>query len=229
MKKITGSLVAALLCVGLASGVQFRPALTEEATFLGATHILDIQHSDLTETNLNTAQTLTFNVSAKQTVELIMMSLAESFNAGDNATGSVAVVVGDSAGADFYLDSTELNSNQSGIVWRKFGRSAQSAVGTTTSIVYAATNDPSITLNVTTVTNEINGTNYVMVTDVAVDTATLTSKTQTVVSAVSNVDSSAGRKVYTSKDMVKVKFTPNSENSLSENSTGKVRFYFRIK
>ncbi|MDD8011871.1 MAG: hypothetical protein PHX05_00135 [Acidobacteriota bacterium] len=382
MKKLTAILMATLLVGWLAGpgwGASVRPITIQERSYAGATHVVTIDHSDLTETNADTAQALTsLAVTSKQRVELVAMELVTAFNAGNNATGSVAVTVGDgAAGADFYLDSTELNSNMTEI-WQKYGRAWQ---GTTTETInYAKTNDPTVTVSYITmdadmlaatndpavavtlnteainvadtndpavavtlnteainvadtndpavavtlntetinvadtndpafvitlhtakgydstgaaitnaageevewVTNVLvtatltakavdlptNATATATLTAKAVDlptnataTATLTAKavdlptnataTATLTPSAENryligatatatvtkgsltavtalVDNTYGRKVYTADDTVDFTFTPNSENALSENSAGEVRFYFRI-
>ncbi len=332
MKKIllTGLLVAAVC----ASGSTFRPVLEQERSYVGATHVATITHADLTETNADTAQKIELiGVKAKQRVELIGMELVEAFNAGDNLTGSVTVVVGDGAsGSDFYLDSTELDSNKTEI-WNKFGRAYQgvttatslnvtnvsvaseidcldsitpsyaavlSAIGTpatsnaitgfashTTASVLTGLGNPTTinalinaTLELQTATFTVSETEYTVVTNVTIsltdsaavagyastttaDAITALGTAQTVaavtgyspttnnvVSAItSNVitaaktlgletesqtrvtalsDGAAGRKVYTSDDTIDFTFTPNSENALSENTTGELRFYFKI-
>ena len=123
-----GALLAGLIATGdCAFGAEYHPVLEQERGFVGATHVATFTYADMTETNVNTSQTISnlFNVAAKQRVELIGMELVTAFNAGNNATGSVLVTVGDgAAGADFYLDSTELDSNKTE-VWSKFGRAYQ--------------------------------------------------------------------------------------------------------
>jgi hypothetical protein len=309
MKKLMGMLLAAGLLAGQTWAASVRPVTIQERAFVGATHVVTIDHSDLTETNTATAQTLTsLSVAAKQRVELIGMELVTAFDAGNNATGSVLVTVGDgAAGVDFYLDSTELNSNKTEI-WQKYGRSfvgvtsaslvyaktnaptatfapvtltAEMFAATNDPVVvvsketatlnYAATNDPAFVVTLQTVTGydstgaaitNAEGATVAYVTGVVVSatltagaageamtnataaatltastedryaiggtiTASVTPGTQTVVSAMT--DNSYGRKVYTSDDTVDFIFTPNSENSLSENTAGEVKFYFRIK
>ncbi len=136
-KKIMGlALVSLILASATAPawGASYRPVLEQERGFVGATHVATFTYADLTETNAATAQTnsTVFTVKAKQRVELIGMELVTAFNAGDNATGSVCVIVGDGADPDFYLDSTELNSNKTE-VWSKFGRAYQ-GITTATSV-----------------------------------------------------------------------------------------------
>ncbi|MCK9599134.1 MAG: hypothetical protein M0R06_08845 [Sphaerochaeta sp.] len=347
MKKALGFMAAALITAGPVLGASVRPVTLQERAFVGATHIVTIEHSDLTETNTGTAQTLTnvLNVAAKQRVELIGMELVTAFDAGNNATGSVLVTVGDgAAGADFYLDSTEVDLNKTE-VWAKYGRGYQGL--TTASLVYArtnaptvtvtkqtttpvfaatndpvvavapialtadmlaatndpvvvvsketatldyaATNDPAIVVTLQTVVGydstgaaitNAEGANINYVTGVVVSatltagaaveamtnasatatltassedrymigatatatltagasvaimtnataTATVTPGTQTVATAIT--DSASGRKVYTGADTIDFAFTPNAENSLSENTAGELRFYFKIK
>ena len=41
-------------------------------------------------------------------------------------------------------------------------------------------------------------------------------------------DDSYGRKVYTADDQIEIVFTPNAEEALAANTSGEVRFYFKI-
>lgn len=79
----------------------------------GATHVYTVTHEDLTTTDTNTAQTLTWNVPANTGVELIGMVLNQAFdtNNGTNITGSLSVKVGDGNDDDRFLTSTELASD----------------------------------------------------------------------------------------------------------------------
>jgi hypothetical protein len=197
MKKITGVLIVLALVLVSAKAVEVNPRATLK---YGGTHCVTVKYSDFTETTVNTAETLTWNVLAKQGVELVAMELVTAFDSGDtNYTGSCLVTVGDGTDADLYLTSTELASDGTEVFW-KFNPSYASTVtvtATTTNIVYlnAATN---------TVTN-------------------------TLVSAVSAVAGPAllGKKVYTADDTVDFTFTPNSDEALTGNTAGEVRFYFR--
>lgn len=227
MDKIKTLMVLAMVLVmaGFVSAASFRPLPEQEQAHIGATHVATITHADLTETNVDTAQTLTnvFVVAAKQGVQLVAMQLITAFDAGNNATGSVCVTVGDGTDTDLYLTSTELNSNLTE-VWLKFGRSVQAE--TSGSLIYAKTNAPTVTLTLQTVSlTDTNGVTALCVTNVT-GTATLTACTNTVLSALT--DDSTGRKVYTAADTVDFVFTPNSANALSENTAGEVRFYFKV-
>ncbi|MFA5401274.1 MAG: hypothetical protein WC359_12575 [Dehalococcoidia bacterium] len=340
-----------LMGASLLQGASYRPVLEQERGFVGATHVATFTYADMTETNVDTPQTnsTVFTVKAKQRVELIGMELVTAFNAGDNATGSVCVIVGDGSDPDFYLDSTELDSNKTE-VWSKFGRAYQGVttatstnmtnVALSTATVLAgvtvaseidcldsvtpsvapagtnvATTTKSATTNVTTtaqafgtnvatttksattnvtyttidITNVVDGvTNIFTVlatvtaqnddvlasatletadgltgvtaqnddvlasatletgdfmtsitsnvvqaaktlgttTDDVVDGVTIQAESQTRVTALT--DSATGRKVYTADDAIDFVFTPNSENALSENTAGEVRFYFKV-
>ena len=191
MKKL-GLMVAILAVASLTMAATFRPLPEQEQAYIGATHVATIGYADLTDTNVNTAQTLTnvFAVEAKQGVQLVAMQLITAFNAGNNATGSVAVIVGDGTDTDLYLTSTELNSNLTE-VWLKYGRSVQAATsGVITNVIGATTNLVTV---LTALTDDVTG-----------------------------------RKLYTASDTIDFTFTPNAVNSLSQNTAGEVRFYFKI-
>jgi hypothetical protein len=234
MKKCKYELMQLIVFVALlawlapitAQAASFRPLTEQEKAHLGATHVATITYADFTETNTNTAVTLTnvFSVAAKQGVQLMAMQLKTAFTTGNtNYTGSVLVTVGDGADADLYLTSTELDSDGTE-VFIKFGRSVQAA--TSGSLVYAKTNAPAVTITLQTVSlTDTNGVTALCVTNVTA-TATVTPGTNTVLSALT--DDVTGRKVYTTADNIDFTFTPNAEEALDALTAGEVRFYFKI-
>ena len=279
-KVLAWTMISLLFLATMPAGASsVHPVTEQERGFVGATHVATITYADLTETNVNTAQTLTdvFNVTANQRIELIGMELITAFDAGNNATGSVLVTVGDAAaGTDFYLDSAELNSNKTE-VWMKYGRGFQGVTTATrtnvtavsqqtTTLNYAGTNAPTVTVTPQTTTLNYAGTNAPTVTVVpvlatntivyldgssnivtntivyvasATATATLTAGSLAVgtnvavttaaqASVTALTDSAQGRKVYTVDDTIDFVFTPNAANALSENTTGEVKFYFKV-
>ncbi len=210
-------LAMALLMAGWATAAEFRPLLEQERANLGATHEVTIKYSDLaTGTTTNTALTLTnvFDVATNAAVQLVAMQLITAFDTGNtNYTGSLAVEVGDGTDADLYLTSTELASDGTE-VWLKYGRSVQAATAA------ISTNVTGITLQTVSLT-DTNAVTALVVTNVVV-----TSAAQTRLSALT--DDSTGRKVYTSADTIDFKFTPNAEEAVSANTSGEVRFYFKV-
>ena len=121
-----------------AGSIALLPLGVAEAAINGATHMVNVTYDDLDETTTNTAETLTFSVAAKTSVELVGFRLNTAFDTGNtNYTGSLALTVGDGTDADLYLTSTELASDGSE-VWAKFGNSAP-----TTSITYFDPTDSS--------------------------------------------------------------------------------------
>jgi hypothetical protein len=120
MKKMIIALIALLAVAGFAQAAQWRATDMMEQARTGATRVFVVEHSDLTDTNANTAQTLTVSVPAKAAVEFVMMELETAFDtANTNYTGSVAVIAGDGTDTDLYLTSTELASDGTE-VWKKF-------------------------------------------------------------------------------------------------------------
>lgn len=234
MKKLIGMLaaLAIVLAVAPCMAATVRPLTEQERAFEGATHVMTITHADLTDTNAATPQTVaTMAVAAKQRVELIGMELIEAFDGG-GTTGNVYAIVGDgAAGTNFYLDATELNNGQTSAVWKAYGRSALKA--TSASLVYAMTNAPTVTLTMQTTTGYDStgaaitnaGGAVAIVTNVTV-VASVKGTNATVVSAMT--DSGYGRKVYTAADTVDVIFIPDAYTALSANTTGEVRFYFKV-
>ena len=206
MKKTMGLMIAAMLAwasVAGATAIDGRVlSLQERAAHAGATHCFTVDYSDLATTATNTAETLTFAVSAKQSVRFVSMKLDTAFDTGNtNYTGSLAVTVGDGTDADLYLTSTELASDGSEVFF-KFDSGYSSTVTvtpTTTALVYLG--------------------------------ATTNLTTNTVVTSIAAAYSpgALGRKVYTADDTIDFTFTPNTEEATSANTSGLVKFYMIIE
>ncbi|MFA7333532.1 MAG: hypothetical protein WC130_04470 [Kiritimatiellia bacterium] len=250
MKKRKYGLMQLIVFVALLSwlapiwsqAASFRPLLEQEQAHLGATHVATITYADFTETNTNTAVTLTnvFAVAAKQGVQLMAMQLKTAFTTGNtNYTGSVLVEVGDGTDADLYLTSTELASDGTE-VWIKFGRSVQAATAAVSTNVTGVaaqtasyTNITGWTLQTQTMT-DTNGVTALCITGLVATTqvqvpatnVAVTSAAQTRLSALT--DDSTGRKVYTAVDTIDFVFTPNAEEALEALTAGEVLFYFKI-
>lgn len=79
----------------------------------GATHVFVFDHTDLTETTVNTAQTLdVVTLGAGQTIEGVKAKLLVDFqDASDAAFNTTPIELGDSGDADRLLASMELNVN----------------------------------------------------------------------------------------------------------------------
>ena len=88
------------------------PLTTEEKAATLATHLVTITSDDLTETTVNTAQTLTVTVAAGDFFEVIAHKLVTPFeDASDAAFNTTAYTIGDGGSANRFLTSTELNVN----------------------------------------------------------------------------------------------------------------------
>ena len=108
------------------SPLPLESAVAEQANFE-----LLVTHEDLTETTANTAQTLTFPIAAKMTVQCVRMILDEPFeDASDNAFNTTTVIVGDGGSTNRFLTSTELNVNGTEILLK---------LGTGTTLAYDTT------------------------------------------------------------------------------------------
>lgn len=126
MKKQALIAIAILTGVSLAAAAPtVRPVTIQQSAKMGATHVVEIDYADFTETSTNTAESFgsSFPVVAKMGVECVGAQLITAFTTGNtNFTTSVAVTVGDGTDADLYLTSTELASDGTE-VWWKYGRS----------------------------------------------------------------------------------------------------------
>ena len=139
MKKFTMMMIALIGFCLFAQAAEWRATDLLEQARTGATRVYVVEHSDLTDTNANTAQTLAVSVPAKTAVQFVMMELETAFDTGNtNYTGSLAVKVGDGTDDDLYLTSTELASDGSE-VWKKFPPvptvTAVTTIGATTNTV----------------------------------------------------------------------------------------------
>lgn len=203
MKKTCLILAMALLAVGaFAADIRGRVLGVEEMAAKRANYCFEVKYSDFAETSTNTAETLTFAVSAKESVRFVSMELATAFDTADtNYTGSLAVTVGDGTDADLFLTSTELASD-----------------GTEVFFKYDAGYSSTMTLTTEELITEVGS---------AADNTDL--QTNTVVTAASFAPGALGRKVYTAADTIDFTFTPNTEEATSENTSGLVRFYLIVE
>lgn len=201
-------LAVAVMAAGAASAYVWRPLSVPEMAQWNATHVLEFDYSDLSaSTATNTAKTITLALPAKTAAEFRAMILLEAFDTGDtNYTGSVAMKVGDGSDDDLYLTSTELASD-----------------GTEIFVKYAPVVTTAATSVLTPLTKEVfvagteDGTNFV--TQAVVTNATV---------ATSMMVTELGRKASTAAHNVVVTLTPNEEEALSANSSGKVKLFFRL-
>lgn len=203
-----------LMVVGMVQAASLRALDSRERLAWGsATHMIEVTYEDFTETTDNTAETLTFNVAAKEGVEFVAMQLVSAFDTASTNTASLAVTAGDGTDADLYLTSTELASDGTE-VWLKFG-ALNSGTIAVTPLTTSLEADPVLTL-------AKDGANVTNVT-VATTSYTVSTNATAVFTA-----GELGRKVYTSADTVDLAFTPHAEEATSDFTSGKVRFYFRI-
>lgn len=240
----------AWICPAMA--VEVYQATVSEQALYGASHIVEFEYSDFTESTTNTAEAFTnvFAVPAKFSVECVGMVLEKAFDTGNtNYTGSCALKVGDGSDDDLFLTSTELASDGTE-VWVSFGRPLGATIASTlsrqtgtfltaataqskTDLVYSATPQ---TTSITYLDATTSAVSVVVCTNVVVTTGTgVTNIVPTTASAMTNgtIASTAtvaelGRKLYTSAGNVVFTFTPNSEEALDDNTAGKVTIYLRL-
>ena len=225
MKKFTMLMIALLAVAGFAqAAAEWRPTDVAEAALTGANRVYTVDYADLTTTDTNTAQTLTVSVPAKAAVQFVMMVLETAFDTGDtNYTGSLAVKVGDGTDDDLYLTSTELASDGSE-VWKKFAVANGGTIAVTPQTISVAA-APVLTLAGVAMT-DTNGVTATCLTNVTVATTAYTVATNATATYTAGV---LGEKIYTAADTIDVVFTPNSEEAVSANTSGKVKFYFNVQ
>lgn len=95
--------------------VQLLP--TEERVSLGATHRIQVFASDLTQSAVNTPQTLALlNIPAGAVVRNVFTRTQAQFcNSADPAFNTTAVTLGDAGTANLFLSDAELNKNGAGV------------------------------------------------------------------------------------------------------------------
>jgi len=237
-KQFYALILVMLLITGYAQAQTIRALpLTAKAEH-GATHAVVIDYNDFTTTTTNTAETLTVNVSAKQAVQVMGMTLDAAFDTSTTGfTNSLAMTIGDGTDADLYLTSTELASDGSE-VWFKFGRSIYESGDTTTVLVGAAgvTNSYVTALTVSSYTLTNMTQSYQAQDDIPV----VTNIVLTSVNAISNLTLSVdtvladtantlGAKVYTSDDTLDFTFTPDATIATASNTVGQLTVWLRIE
>jgi len=96
------------------------PLSNMEQAARGGNFEVHYSHEDLTEATANTAQTLTVDVLAGMSGEVVENIIDEAFeDASDAAFNTTALIVGDGGGDDRLLTSTELNKNGTEVLYKK--------------------------------------------------------------------------------------------------------------
>lgn len=107
-------------------------SLMEQALHPPANYMVEVTHADLTETTVNTAQTIALmNVYSNWGVELVESVLVTEFEDDDDAAhNSTTVTVGDGDDVDRFLASQELNINGTQVYLKKGQTVWNAGVGT---------------------------------------------------------------------------------------------------
>lgn len=94
--------------------MKFAPLSAHEAALVDATHVCEIDHTDLTQATAATAQTIAlFSVTANQhNVECVRFELLVPFqDTADAANNTNTVEIGDGGDTDRLLTATQVNVN----------------------------------------------------------------------------------------------------------------------
>jgi len=200
MKKLC--VVLALSLFGMAATAQEVIRMDSlQASALGANYQTIFTYADFSSfTTTNSAAVITSTVPAKIGLSLVAMVLETAFDGSGVSTSytqSVTVKVGDGSDDDYFLTSTELASDGTEVFVKYGAPTAYAVTATTTSLVYTA-GDASI-------------------------------KTQAIVTAVSGAAtaSALNQKYFSAAGTVVYTFTPSAEISLSQMTSGRVKFYWR--
>lgn len=218
--------------VTVAQAYTWRPLSVPEMARWGATHSLEFSYSDLTTAATNTAQTITIALPAKTAAEFRAIILDTAFDSGNtNYTGSVLCKVGDGSDDDLYLTSTELASDGTEVFVKYapvVSAAAPAVTPTTASLIFvkelaAATATPLI--------YESDGSGTLATNSVITAQGATTLQTNSVVTAISLAAPAVtelGRKASTAAHNLVVTLTPNAEEAVDDNTSGKVRLFFRV-
>lgn len=200
MKRLIGLMgLTGLICGAAVAAPELRGLPAETRALLGATHEMVISYSDLTMASTNTAQTFTNAIPAKMAAQFVMLKLSTAFDTGNtNFTGSVLLSAGDGSDVDLFITSTELASD-----------------GTEVYLKYGPPNSVTIVATSTILTNVL----YAGITG-----------NVTVVTGVTSAGTvgELGSQLYAADGSLIVTMTPNLNEALASNTSGKVTLYFKL-
>lgn len=181
---------------------DWHPLSVPEMAAHGATHVAIFDYTDFSAaTTTNAAVTFTNSITAKSSVECVGMLLDVAFDTGNtNFTGSCAMKIGDGSDDDLFLTSTELASD-----------------GTEVFVKYAPVNTYTVVA--------VNQTNTFL-TDTNGTSAAITNVRSVTAAATAG---ELSRKLYAAAGNIVYTFTPNLNESLSVNTKGQVRIYFKLQ
>ena len=193
--------------------MQKIPLSNDQIAFHKANLLVIVEHTDLTETAANTAQTLALlSLAAGKACRFVKYDLPVPFkDASDAAFNSCAVTLGDGNDVDRFLASTQLNENGTEVL-RKFGQSAAGLPAAT-----AAT--------VTTADATSEATSYALGIALKVEI----NKLLTDVNAIRTALLGSPFFVYTGADTVDLVVGSMAEKSLSNIDVGEIHFYFEVQ
>jgi hypothetical protein len=220
MRQIAAAALVALLSCAALAAPEWQPLSVPEMAKWGATHVLIVEWNDLTTSATNTAQLFTNSVVAKTAVECVGLLLDEAFDTGNtNFTGSLAIKIGDGSVDDLFLASTELASDGTEVFVKYPPLNTYTVAYTlqTNTLVSAVTNGAALVTD---------GTNVFTV----VSNLTVTSGSVISVSGITAASTAGelGRKLYTTAGSIISTITPNTQEAVDDNTSGKVRVYFKL-
>jgi len=217
-------------CAGYAVATPtVQPITAQEAAYHGgATHVVELDHDDFSETTTNTAETVAlFSVAANTGVQFVYSQLITAFqDTTDTNHTQSALTIGDGTDVDLFMASQELNANGTE-VWVQFSRANGGTVAITpqtTSLTYG-TNVTYATTNLVYLNASTNATTNAVATSAALQTTSSTVATN--VTALFTA-AALGEKLYTAADTVDAVLTPNSADATASLNAGRVRLYFRL-
>jgi hypothetical protein len=192
------------------------------AAVQGATHMVDLSYDDWdTNTNATTAVNLDLDLPEGYLVELSRVYVTEAFTSSNTNETGVALTVGDSSTADYYLASTA--------VWSTDAVALALPAMNTVTVTPTAVNvlhTPVLTVTTEEITYDSDGSGT-MVTNTVVTGVTVASTTNAVLSAASAAPAQRAAKVTAADAVMRFTLTP-AVGAQSEFTAGQLRAYVRI-
>jgi hypothetical protein len=238
------------ISAGLVTGASYRPLPEQTKAALGATHVLVLKYSDLTNTVATGPDTYTsVSIPTKHGIECVAAVLKTPFYGGSTNITSTKIKVGDSTSATLFLDEMEVQANavEEFFKWgnRSFNSASTSILPWTNATAATAITPlapgavtPTITLTPSYQTITDKGDIVVAVItgmtatssalpDFVTNATAATTLTPATGSALGSYTVTQGQNVYTSSVPLKVTVTPAGISGNSTLTAGEIWIYMK--
>jgi len=208
MKKYVVWMVVGMLAVAASAAPVLRPLPWQVSVRSGATHALEFNYSDLTQTATNTAMVFTNTVTAPASVEFMGMALDPAFDSTSVTNAfSMTLSCGVSGATTKWLNAKQVAYDET-------------EVRTSFGAEYTATVALTLTTNLVASTTYTNGVSH--------GVATSTVYTVTAATGTSTLTSPLVQEQTADIAIVTTFGTAGDNRSHSQLEKGKVRLFFRV-